>query len=71
MVRIPPQHNQKHGRDVHFEEVHDTEDVHHQVDVWQDDKAVDDRNDAQARGCEDHDKEGLFEISQTQPQVQL
>jgi hypothetical protein len=47
--------------DVRFEEVRDTEDVHHQVDVWQDGKAVDDRDGAQARGDDDHDQEGLFE----------
>jgi hypothetical protein len=49
------------GHDVRFKEVHETEDVHNRVDVWQDDKAVDDHDDAQARRREDHEQEGLFE----------
>jgi hypothetical protein len=46
--------------DVRFEEVSDTEDIHYQVDVWQDGKAVDDCDDAQERG-RDCDQVGLFE----------
>jgi hypothetical protein len=49
------------GRDVRFEEVHDTEDVHHEVDVRQDDKAVDVRDGAQVRGRDVRDQEGLFQ----------
>jgi hypothetical protein len=47
--------------DVRFEEVHDTEDVHHQVDAWQDDQAVDIRDDATTGGRDDQDQGRLVE----------
>ena len=46
--------------DDRFEEVHDTEDVHHEVDVRQDDDATKVCDDAQAKGRADCDQEGLF-----------
>ena len=46
--------------DVSFEEVQNTKDILHQVDVWQDGKAVDDCDDAQIGGRDDRDQEGLF-----------
>jgi hypothetical protein len=47
--------------DVRFEEVHNTEDVHHQVDAWQDDRAVDVRDDAPTGGRDDQDQGRLVE----------
>jgi hypothetical protein len=47
--------------DIRFEEVQDTEDVHHPIDVWEDGKAVDDRDDAPTRGRDDRDQERPFE----------
>ena len=40
-------------RDIRFEEVHDTEEVHHEVDVRQDDATTKVRDDAQAGGRAD------------------
>ena len=47
--------------DVRFEEVQDTEDVHHQVDIWQDGQAVDGRDDVPTGGRDDQDQGRLFE----------
>ena len=47
--------------EVRFGEVQDTEDVHHQVDVWQDARAVDDLDDAPASECDDRDQEQLLD----------
>jgi hypothetical protein len=47
--------------DVRFEEVQDTEDIHHQVDVWQDDRAVDVRDDVPTGGRDDQDQGRLFD----------
>ena len=49
------------GRDERFEEVYDTEDVHHEVDVRQDVEAAEVRDDAQAGGRDECDQERLFE----------
>jgi hypothetical protein len=43
--------------DVRFEEVHDTEDVHHEVDVRQDDATTKVKDDAQAGGRADRDQD--------------
>ena len=50
-------------RDVRFEEVHDTEEVHHEVDIRQDVATTRVRDDAQAGGRADQDQEGLFEAA--------
>jgi hypothetical protein len=47
--------------DVRFKKVQDTEDVHRQVDAWQDGKAIDDHDDAPTGGHDDRDQEILFE----------
>jgi hypothetical protein len=49
------------GRDERFEEVHDTEDVHYEVDVRQDVDALEVRDDAQAGERDDREHERLFE----------
>jgi hypothetical protein len=42
------------GRDVRFEEVHNTEDVHHKVDIRQDDEAADVRDGEDVTEAQEH-----------------
>jgi hypothetical protein len=54
---------EEHGGepDVRFEEVRETDKIHHHVDVRQDDRAEDDRDDAHAGGHDDQYRDSLFE----------
>ena len=47
--------------DVRIEEVRDTDEIHHHVDVRQDGRTDDDRDDAHAGGHDDQDRDKLFE----------
>jgi hypothetical protein len=55
-------HEERGGEpDVRFEEVRDTNEIHHNVDVRQDGRADDVRDGAHAEGHDDQDRDGLFE----------